>query len=163
MFSSVAQLSAFDKWVKENPKEFAVLVTVMRAGHAQKDARRLAGLAARHRREGDGPGCWRLSCVQCGKWFYAERSIARYCGPRCTKLAELASRKARRRLARSKVCGVCGERFTARRDARFCSGRCRQKAFRASLTRKRRTNHAVRKSRQKTIIRARSSRAARSS
>jgi len=43
----------------------------------------------------------------------------------------LACRQAHRARAREKVCGVCGEAFTATRaDAKTCSPACRQKAYR---------------------------------
>ena len=44
-------------------------------------------LEAYHRRYGDGRGCYRRCCRQCGTMFYTGRPEAKYCRPACRQRA----------------------------------------------------------------------------
>jgi predicted nucleic acid-binding Zn ribbon protein len=63
-----------------------------------------------------------------GQYF---RRLHLFCSGRCRGLHYNHVRGERGARAREKVCGVCGEEFTAKRvDAKTCSPACKQKAYR---------------------------------
>ncbi len=74
-------------------------------------------------------------CEVCGRgvvWLYRPHwRRHRCCSDRCSARRYNRPRDEASAQAREKVCGVCGEAFTATRaDAKTCSPACRQKAYR---------------------------------
>ncbi len=70
---------------------------------------------------------YKLSCVVCGRDFFATRHGGLYCSRRCANSAFYH----RHRPDREKQCPGCGTRYVATRvDAIYCSPKCRQAAYR---------------------------------
>ena len=91
----------------------------------------------------------RDSCPECGRVVIViraeapprgRRRAAYYCSEKCSHTRRLRTAREERARARSKVCEVCAQAYTAtRRNAETCSPACRQRAYRQ----RRRSQHPI--------------------
>lgn len=85
---------------------------------------------------------YQVTCPICGKTFYTQNSLARYCSYKCQYRANTIRQAARKRMSHDLTCKSCGIRFEPLRgDAKYCSGACRQRAYRAGVTDKHSNNN----------------------
>ncbi len=78
----------------------------------------------------------KINCEGCGKVFYTQVKVKKYCNTECAKKG-FWKQKRERSLAQRKdmLCKTCGSSFTPKRsDAVYCCNACRQKAYRQSVT-----------------------------
>ena len=90
-------------------------------------------LQHRYEQYGEGNGCYKRQCSNCGKMFYARRPEAKYCSYRCCNDFHIGQRTARKYIQRLKTCLTCGKLFRGKKvDAKYCSAACKQVAYRKS-------------------------------